>query len=356
MEHINEKGPPEGPVSEWRARLGLSAFANLPADFKLASFASRSQLVSSHLTGEVEQLVDVSLPRMSLEEAWFLAYDLANTLADAVSLLSFAPASAGIVSVSPAVVHLNQEFDIAIPVECFRRTTVALDTAKLETLCAERERAVEIAMRKFRTGLRAGWYQLIVDLWTAIETIAGFHAKKNGDFLTRQCQASCKEVWTSGDLRTMGYIADYFERTKAAEKPEDEAPKEAKRTRGLRGSIVHGGTRHNSKLRKKVEASQSWLQSASALAILETLGLKSDGNHCLHLGIPYTHLKMSIIDAGGQVSFRPAITAVPCSFSKLPESHAEKRADEFMFGYFEDQVKAALNPFILPDLIPAPTH
>lgn len=74
MQHVNPNNrPQEGPVSEWRARFGLSSFADLPTDFKLASFAARTQLASSHLTGEVEYLVDVALSSMSLEEAWSLA-------------------------------------------------------------------------------------------------------------------------------------------------------------------------------------------------------------------------------------------------------------------------------------------
>jgi hypothetical protein len=115
----------------------------------------------------------MSIESAELQDAYFRVIDLAEELVDRVSFLSFAPAWEALVSVTVPEVARGDSFEIALPAEGYRRSTVKLSASDIEGLGEKLNDVNSVAMRLFRRGLSArSPYQVLGDLWTGLEVLA----------------------------------------------------------------------------------------------------------------------------------------------------------------------------------------
>src|SRR5438552_3170000 len=118
-------------MTTWRGRFLLRSFADLPGEFRVGGYDCRSQPVVTEPTGRHITLVDLTIHDVELKDAYFRTIDSGEELADRVSFLTYAPATAELISVTVPQVKLGEEFSIALPVEGYRRSRVRVASADI---------------------------------------------------------------------------------------------------------------------------------------------------------------------------------------------------------------------------------
>ncbi len=338
----------------WRARLIVESFAKLPSVFSIQGNQAAATSLFCDSSGWTGFLVDFTLEIQNLEDAYYRAFDLANELLDAISFLSFAPTKGDVISVTVPKAKMGEPFDIALPINNLRRSTVTIDAAKLSKLCSGSSitKKAAISLRKFRSGLAStSPYQVISDLWSSVETIAEMRGRENKAEISNTCK-SCEHNNPTGRFKTTPYIQQFFNEVKDEKLCDADAKKAEKATRELRNVLAHGGELHDMKLRQRAENAQAWLQSACARALVQELDIKPDGSRCQHLGISFNHLilEVNLNQQSGQLELRsrPAFIKMPASMASLPLSYCDDQPLNFEFGVFSNQLN--IQQLALPEL------
>jgi hypothetical protein len=243
-------------------------------------------------------------------------------------------------------VNIGESFQIAVPVEGYQRSCVRIDPSHIASLDQRSEESTSVALSMFRRGVSAGTpYQVLTDLWTAVEAIAEREARDRGDFVEERCpkcQTPRRTVPAS-----QRYIREAFLHAKPVERGEEDAVSLADQTRRIRGTLVHGGRLHDTRLRQQVEEKLPALQAA-AVALVKKLHVKPKSDRCQHLGVPYMAFTM-IAEGPRQEDCKVVFDnfAVPAALSMLPKQFAEAQHFFVRIGLL---MPVPIHPFVLPEV------
>lgn len=141
-------------MTRLRGRLFSHSFVDLPREFRLGEHECLAVSLEIEQTGRQLALVDIFIDHDDFKEAYYRFIDLADELADRLSFLSYAPATVEIVSMTVPQVVTHEEFQIAVPIEGFRRSRVVIDAHDIASL-DNRPESASIALRMFRRGMSA---------------------------------------------------------------------------------------------------------------------------------------------------------------------------------------------------------
>lgn len=279
-------------------------------------------------TGKLSYLVDFYVEDEKPTEAYYHGIDLAMELTDRLSFLSYAPSDAHVLSVTVPSVKPNATFEIILPTTGYRRTRVQLCPQDIEAFDNRSNDAASIALRLFRTGISTDSpYRIFADLWTSVEAIGVKRATDAEQYVEEKC-STCGATKKLGPASHQA-IRHIFCTSRPQEVTDKDAKANANAARRTRGKVVHGSRLHDATLRKEVEAQITRLQSASAVALVEELGVKPKSGRCQYLSLPYLHLKMAcsgppenkvciiapIFDGAAMLSFLPDQFCEPQTFT-----------------------------------------
>jgi hypothetical protein len=261
---------------EWRARLGVRAFAQLPETFTFSNLSCTSRELATEPDGVKCTLVEYRFLSEDIETAYFQACDAAEELADRIAFLSFAATEVTVLSVTYPNVALGELFEIAMPpMGRSFRSTVAITTADIAQLDQPRSGGAARALRLLRTGISSdSSYHALAQLWAAAEVIARERAEQDGNYRTDKCD-SCGEPRKTGEPRTQPYVTEFISAVLEQDGHAAEAPKVAKKTRETRGKVIHGGKLQNEALRIEVSKATAPLLSAAVIGLSKALGAKA---------------------------------------------------------------------------------
>src|SRR5690349_19400411 len=133
-------------MTRLRGRIFLRSFAELPQEFRLGEHECRAVSLETEQTGRQLALVDIFIDHDDFKEAYYRFIDSADELADRLSFLTYAPATVEIVSMTVPQVVPREQFQIAVPVEGFRRSRVAIEANDIASL-DNRPESASIALR-----------------------------------------------------------------------------------------------------------------------------------------------------------------------------------------------------------------
>lgn len=285
---------------------------------------------------------------LDISEAFAILYDQLNTLLDRVSVVSYGGAMIRkILSVAPASIKLDEEFEMAIPQHSANRTTNSIKLEWLK-LGAGVDKIYLRLERLMRLGLNSiSEEEKFISYYSLIEEIAKYDST---DYVINTC-VKCNNQVNTGRKATNNFIKLLLQQHGVEDKLVKIAPE-------FRNKIAHGGATKNKEFYATVASLNSHLEEVCLLELEARLGITIVNRLKSHfVDIPIVTHKC-VCNKDGSFSVVQSNLIIPARFVILPhKTESVFTGTSAMFGMpLDKNQQPIIDPFAWPDVSGGSLH